>query len=279
MNNTEVFQGWIYYIKNNVNGKMYVGKTNNFTKRKREHFNEKHENCPILKRAFKKYGYTNFIMTPILTFKAINSKVLNQVLNQLEVHYIKKYNTFHNGYNATRGGEGLCGYKHKESTKVKIGAHHKGKTVAVETKAKMSKSSYITQNWKYTEKPILLYNLEGKFVKEYPSTTAAIKEFTGKRKNTSISYALKRPNSQAFNHLWRYKTSSDIPKQISPYINPRSKKVYHYSKDNILIGEFVSPKEAAKQTGYPLSKVQSSLNKSRKYSLTDYFTYNKREAA
>lgn len=277
MDNTKEFQGWIYYIKNKVNGKMYIGKTNNFHRRKMEHF-YKEESCPILQRALSKYGKENFEMIPILTFKAINSKVLNIVLNQLEIFYIKKYNTYHNGYNATKGGEGLNGYTLTESTKLKIGAYHKGKVVTSETRNKQSKAAYKSQNWIYTERPILIYNLDGEFIKEYISVTSAIMELTGKRNNTSITAALKNPSSQALNYLWRYKKSEDIPQQIPPYINPRSKKVYYYSKENILLGEYSSPKEASDLTGIPLLRVRSSLNKIRKYALSSYFSYTKREA-
>lgn len=274
MDNTKEFQGWIYYIKNKVNGKMYVGKTNNFERRKMEHFH-KEESCPILQRALAKYGKENFEMIPILTFKTTKLNVLNNILNQLEIFYIKKYNTFRSGYNVTKGGEGTSGYKHKEITKQKIGAVHKNKIVTLETKAKMSKSSHETQNWKYTEKPILLYNLQGKFIKEYPSITAAKIELTGKRDNTSIETALRNPSSQAFNYQWRYKETKEFPLQITPYINPRSKKVYYYSKENLLLGEFTSPKEAAMKTGIPLLRIRNSLNRQRKYPLASYFTYNK----
>lgn len=277
MDNTKEFQGWIYYIKNKVNGKMYIGKTNNFERRKMEHF-YKAESCPILQRAFYKYGKENFEMVPLLTFKAANNKVLNLILNQLEIFYIKKYDTFYNGYNATKGGDGHSGYIPKESTRRKIGLHHKGKIVTVETRNKQSVAAYKSQNWINTEKSILIYDLEGKFIKEYQSVTSAIKEITGKIKNTAITFALANPTSQAFNYLWRYKKSENIPQQIPPYINPRSKKVYYYSKENTLLGTFNSPKEAANVTGFSLIKVQSSLNKTRKYALTSYFTYTKREA-
>ena len=58
----------IYQIKNLVNGKIYIGKTNDFERRYKEHFSEKyrkHESNKILYKAFEKYGNENFIMTII----------------------------------------------------------------------------------------------------------------------------------------------------------------------------------------------------------------------
>ena len=86
MDYSQVCQGWIYTITNKVNGKMYVGKTNNFKRRQYKHFHQ--EECPILKRAFTKYGLENFEMVPIVTFTAINHEVLDKVLDFLECLYI-----------------------------------------------------------------------------------------------------------------------------------------------------------------------------------------------
>ena len=104
MDYSQVCQGWIYYIKNTINGKMYIGKAVNYTQRKWQHFHR--EQCPALKRAFNKYGIENFEMEPILTFKAINREVLDKTLCELEKHYIKKFRTYREGYNVTKGGEG-----------------------------------------------------------------------------------------------------------------------------------------------------------------------------
>ena len=54
---------YIYKILNNVNGKFYIGSTNNFNNRKITHLTKlnkgKHEN-KYLQRAWNKYGEDNF---------------------------------------------------------------------------------------------------------------------------------------------------------------------------------------------------------------------------
>lgn len=56
-------KGGIYMIKNTITGERYIGKTNNFEKRKKEHFskleNKKHGNY-LLQNSCNKYGIENF---------------------------------------------------------------------------------------------------------------------------------------------------------------------------------------------------------------------------
>ena len=47
----------IYKITNLINGKMYIGQTNDFNRRKREHKNKMYGNCSkVLYNAIEKYG-------------------------------------------------------------------------------------------------------------------------------------------------------------------------------------------------------------------------------
>lgn len=93
---------FIYKIENKVNGKIYIGKTNNFNKRKIQHFpkNNNYENkkAKILYSAIKKYGQNNFEM-----------KIIEKVSNnweEREKFWIAKFNSkIPNGYNMTDGGD------------------------------------------------------------------------------------------------------------------------------------------------------------------------------
>lgn len=271
MDYSQVCQGWIYYIRNKVNGKMYIGKTNNFERRKSDHFSDR-EHSTILKRAYTKYGIENFEMIPILSFKAIDNIVLNKILNWLEVFYIAKYNTKESGYNATIGGDGLSGYAHREETKKKISEAHIGMIPSEESRIKMSKSNHSSLG-ENSKKPILLYRLDGSFFKEYNSTVEAVRELTGKRFSTTAETALRTPTSQAYGYLWRKKTGDNFPLYIDAYVNPRSRTVYHYSKEGQLLGTYICPKEASEKTGISLITIRCSTKKYRKYALTDYWSY------
>lgn len=102
----------IYCIKNKINGKCYIGKT---TKSIEERFKEhcldskraRYEIRPLY-RAFNKYGIENFEISLLCECNNVDE------LSQKEIYYINEYNTFHNGYNATKGGDGSVLYDYDE---------------------------------------------------------------------------------------------------------------------------------------------------------------------
>ena len=260
MDYSEVCQGWIYCITNKVNGKKYIGRTNDFNNRKRQHFQKSKESCPILQRAIDKYGAENFIMEKLLTLRAINNTVLNKVLNWMERYYITKYDTYKNGYNATLGGEGFLGIHLKEETKQKISAWNK-------QNSDIGERSSI---------PILMYDTKGKFVCEFKSIIEAARSLGRgcNRSSADIVEALKGRKEKARGYMWRYKTEALFPLSIKPYIEPRSKTVYHYSKDGLLIGKFPSPKVASEELGISVKKIYSSAARDKRAHIrTDYWSY------
>lgn len=95
---------YIYFIINQVTGEQYIGQTTNFSRRKSEHFSKlsenKHPNTK-LQNAYNKYGKENFVIEKIC-FDNLTKKELDQQ----EIFYIEKYDSFNNGYNLTRGGTG-----------------------------------------------------------------------------------------------------------------------------------------------------------------------------
>ena len=99
--------GIIYCYTNKVNGKKYIGQTINpqlrYNAHKSSYQNPKDkEYDSLLHRAFRKYGFENFQYEILV--KDIDSI---DVLNELEIYYIKKFNCkTPNGYNETNGGDG-----------------------------------------------------------------------------------------------------------------------------------------------------------------------------
>ena len=89
---------YIYKATNKVNGKAYVGQTNNWRSRIWQHMRcyEK-EDC-LFHDAIKEYGIDNFEWELLETCN--NRK---QAL-ELEKHYIELYDTYRNGYNENKGG-------------------------------------------------------------------------------------------------------------------------------------------------------------------------------
>ena len=108
----------IYKVTNNVNGKMYIGKTiSSLGRRITEHNKaaKKGITKSIFHYAIRKYGINMF------TFEVICRCASLTELAVAEVQYIEKQNTrVPNGYNITMGGDGVGGYKHTEQSKEKM---------------------------------------------------------------------------------------------------------------------------------------------------------------
>lgn len=95
---------YIYCYINKINGKKYIGQTNNLERRKKQHIQDSihcfqgHEISYELPfhRAIRKYGINNFEYNIL---EVIDTEDWNEV-NKLESKYIKKENTIvPNGYN------------------------------------------------------------------------------------------------------------------------------------------------------------------------------------
>lgn len=105
----------IYKITNKINGKCYIGQSNNIGRRFIEHKTINHETNKSLKCAYKKYGLDNF------EFEILEECNLED-LDEREIFYIEKIKP---EYNRTKGGTGAKG--HILSNKTKEILRQKGK--------------------------------------------------------------------------------------------------------------------------------------------------------
>ena len=94
---------YIYIIENVINQRVYIGKTSrDINIRLKEHINDAKRKKDIhrpLQNAIRKYGKENFSIRILETCE-------DGMGSEREIYWIKYYNSFYNGYNATLGGEG-----------------------------------------------------------------------------------------------------------------------------------------------------------------------------
>ena len=133
--------GVIYKIMNNINGKIYIGKTSRalkFITQGHKDFSKNEKNTTYLALAIRKYGFENF------TFSEIEI-VDNGVLNQQEIFWIHYYQSNNRliGYNMSIGGDGgnnsMSPEVRAKISKSKSGV--KSQPMAKETKEKISKAN------------------------------------------------------------------------------------------------------------------------------------------
>ena len=107
--------GYVYKITCIPSNKSYIGISVHEPEkyRIREHLSGKGNR--YIANAVKKYGKDAF------THEILEENVFPELLPDLEVAYIKKFNTVRpNGFNLTSGGEGCLGYKHTEESRLKM---------------------------------------------------------------------------------------------------------------------------------------------------------------
>lgn len=149
---------YIYKILNNINGKIYIGKT----EKSIEDRWKKHLLCVknkvnrYLYDAMNKYGIDNFSISEI---EKCNSR---EELNEREKYWIKLYNSINKdfGYNMQEGGLGgkqpqdiidrvrlkKKGFRHSETTKLKMSTSKKGKHNHFQSNDTKKKLSIIVKN-------------------------------------------------------------------------------------------------------------------------------------
>lgn len=124
---------YIYKHTNLINGKCYIGETSKEPD-KRWGKNGSHYCFTDTKfsRAIKKYGWENFSHEIL---EILDTDNLEEV-GERESYYITLFDSFHNGYNSTSGGE--VGKEMSEDSKKKMSVAHLGMRYGEETKKKLS---------------------------------------------------------------------------------------------------------------------------------------------
>lgn len=94
---------FIYKITNDINDKVYIGKTlSSVEKRWKEHLkdskNRRYEKRPLYS-AMRKYGSKHFSIEVL-------EKCFTEEASDREIYWIAYFNSYKHGYNATKGGDG-----------------------------------------------------------------------------------------------------------------------------------------------------------------------------
>lgn len=218
--------GCVYKIENKITGKVYIGSTIDFYRRKHEHFwelmNKSHHSIK-LQSDYDKYGEENFSMSII-------EECENDIRFDREQYYIDLYDAANKGYNTSDSAyfskAGFCtmdkngennpfyGKHHSEETRRKLREtwertrkERSGFTHSEETKDKIRQTKIGKKNPNATH--ILQYDLDGNFLKEWDCIADAA-EFYGMKSPTSISNCCHKNvgKTEKYNiakgFIWRY---------------------------------------------------------------------------
>ena len=219
---------YIYKIFNDVNDKLYIGKTSStIEERFKQHISdskkERHEKRPLYD-AMKKYGIDKFHI------EKIEEVENDEIASEREIYWINKLRTYIgfndcNGYNATLGGDSKRIYDYQIIAKKYLELKNQKETAKyfqcdVETVKKACQENNIEiissqQIAKDAQKKcVKMYDLENNFIQEFETMKdAAIwvienklttsNKIDGVRSN--IRKACNGQYKKAFNHIWKNK--------------------------------------------------------------------------
>jgi len=213
------------YKLTNPNGEVYIGESSNIDKRWSSYTCLDVKKQPKLYKSLLKYGWINhkkekleFIKNP-------------EIRKQKEVQYIELYDSFNNGLNSTKKNRGPSYLSiesrnkiskiHKGKKKPMTSEKLKGKPKPPRTKEHCNKISKSLKGYKQTNqhklnkskamkgkavtsKPVLQYDLQENFIKEWSSAKNACLFYNPKDLN-GVSACCLGKQKTAFGFKWKYK--------------------------------------------------------------------------
>ena len=213
---------YIYQIINDINGKIYVGKTElDIEKRFKQHCAEsqksRSEKRPLYS-AMKKYGLSHF-----------HIELIEETDNpsEREVYWIKEKGSYHNGYNATLGGDGTKLVNDKEIANLyqEVGIQTKVAEqlgICVDTVRQALKNEGIEIDLypaKKFGKTVFMYDINNNFICEFPSYGEAGRWLQANGKTSivaidkvvgNLSRAVDQKQRQtAFGYIWYSKKKEE----------------------------------------------------------------------
>lgn len=205
-------QSGIYKVTSPTN-KVYIGQTINLSRRESEYKKIQCKAQPKLFYSLKKHGWEQH------KFEIVEYCALEQ-LNEREVYW-KKYFINELGWNKVLFCElyDNGGGPKSESTRKKIGESNKGipKPRSEETKQKHKQTLKDGGFWwghklggKGTpriklKKPVLQYDLQGNFIKEWTSQSDAEMNYSKDRDKDNIGACCRGKQKSAYGYLWKFK--------------------------------------------------------------------------
>lgn len=207
---------YIYCITNDINDKVYVGKTEfSIQKRWEEHcsdaFRERNEKRPLYS-AMRKYGIEHF---------QINLIEETNNTEEREIYWIEQKQSYKNGYNATLGGDGK---KYINYDDVVNAYYNNNKNITKTAKDLSLDRCHVSLilrscgiktlgtgqlNKTLLGKGVNQYTMEGKFIQSFVSAKAAADSLnktngTSNGATSHITDVCRGKRKSAYGYIWKF---------------------------------------------------------------------------
>lgn len=238
---TGLYEGYIYKITNNINGKLYIGQTTTTVEHRiGQHFSKQQEAYHgILKYAINKYGKDNFSYEMLAKIECETRSKLCEELNNLEIKMIKKYNSITpNGYNISEGG-----------------------------------NSHV-----FLGKPTAVYDIDGNLLNTFDSCSEAARFMGVDPKIVFRMCSGELHKSRKTDYIFRY--LDDDFNTYDPFTTKRQYKIYQFTIDGKLINKYNNAQDVVAQNPSMNSNLitravnSKGLYKNYYWSKNDYFDFD-----
>ena len=250
--------GYIYRIYNDINDKCYIGLTTNTVEtRWKKHLSNSSLVKYHLYDAMRLYGVEHFFIETI-------EQVEDEILPLREQYWIQHYDSFCNGYNETRGGEGNRLY----CKEIFYNLWDKGYSIGeIAKEVKCMRSTVYEalldyENYSVEEslrrravkkqKRVCQFDLQGNLLNVFDSVKEAEKALNIERNGTiGQCCAMKYGHKTVKNYFWLWEQDKDKITQLVESLNNghRKQKVAQLDNEGRVIAIFNSAKEAAQSFG------------------------------
>ena len=251
----------IYKATSKTTNKVYIGQTTTTLQNRINH----HKTASEVKNyhfynAIKKYGFDDF------EWEVLEDDIHDiNLLNEREKYWINYYNSYEDGYNSTRGGEGYIRRDDEIILKLfveglsvqeicKITGYSRNTIYRSFQENSLTEDNNNRNKLKIQQRcgfPVLQYDLNGNFIKEWPSASSC-KEIGNQ---SAISLVCNQLSLSAYGYLWKYKHDErNINEWVIKYKNKKSagkpkKKIMQLDESHNLIQIFDSGADAARYFG------------------------------
>ena len=295
----EIRCGIIYKFTNNINGHSYIGQTINPKSRYQDHIGRIKKNTG-LDTAIAKYGAENFSYEVLYETPLLPCYQVKELLNEKEIYYINKFDTYNNGYNQTLGGKGTVGMPCSEKSKEfrKWYNAHRNELLTDETRKKLSENAIknkdkmhsIEARKKMSDKNIFIQKSEesiqkmkdslkgrstrqgvkinfydgDKLIKQFDSRKECFEFFEGKISEYTIKCMLSKHSKCRKYPMYRLEYADNK----DHHIIIKNEKIVQLTLDNQLVKIWDSLSECERETGYNksvIAKVCKHLPHSHSY--------------
>ena len=205
---------YIYKIINDINDKIYIGKTEfSIEKRFQEHCKDskkRNKEKRPLYNAMNKYGIEHFHVELVEETDKPEER---------EIYWIKQFNSYHNGYNATLGGDGKTYLDRQLLIDTYLQNHNLTLTAKIlkvdvgylskilkENNIEVKSSQEI--NKEKSGKKVEQYNLKGEYIQTFSSIKDATKAVKPNSNYESthghISQVCNGKRKTAYGYIWKF---------------------------------------------------------------------------